>query len=227
NKYLGPEYLVLASVGHIRDLPSKNPKGVKNPVPGVDLERGFRPTYEVVSGKDRVLSDLKRAAKEALASGKDVWFATDLDREGEAIAWHLAQELGIPSRQAKRVIFPAITKSEIDKAFRQPHPIDEDRVNAQQARRILDRIVGYQVSPLLWKKVARGLSAGRVQSVAVRLIVEREEEIRKFVPDEYWRVSARLSIDPDAADKLAPAWREFMATRDEKNKQPTIKAQNA
>src|SRR5690606_36485029 len=119
-----------------------------------------------------VIKDLKRAAKDAMSTGGLVWFATDLDREGEAIAWHLAQELGIPSKDARRVIFPAITKAEIERAFADPHPIDEDRVNAQQARRILDRIVGYQVSPLLWKKVARGLSAGRVQSVAVRLIVE-------------------------------------------------------
>ena len=108
---------MLASVGHVRDLPSRNPKGVKNPVPGVDLEHDFKPTYEISEGKERVISDLKRAAKESLASGHEVWFATDLDREGEAIAWHLAQELGIKSSQAKRVVFPAITKAEIEKAF--------------------------------------------------------------------------------------------------------------
>jgi DNA topoisomerase I len=225
NKYLGPEYLVLASVGHVRDLPSKNPKGVKSPVPGVDLQKKFRPTYEVLPGKDRVVSDLKRAAKESLGSGREVWFATDLDREGEAIAWHLAQELGIPSQQAKRVIFAAITKAEIDRAFHNPHPIDEDRVNAQQARRILDRIVGYQVSPLLWKKVARGLSAGRVQSVAVRLVVEREREIRGFVPDEEWGIVGYFALSSAEAQKLGPAWKKFLAAVDEKGNPPTVKAQ--
>ena len=170
NKYLGPGYVVLASVGHVRDLPSRNPKGDKSPVPGVDLEKDFAPTYEIVPGKTKTITDLKRAAKNA----SHIWFATDLDREGEAIAWHLADELGIDPAKAKRVIFAAITKEDIKHAFENPHPIDMDRVNAQQARRILDRVVGYQVSPLLWKKVARGLSAGRVQSVAVRLVVDRE-----------------------------------------------------
>lgn len=223
NKYLGPEYVVQASVGHVRDLPAKAPKGSGQPVPGVDLENQFEPTYEILPGKKKVVTDLKRAAKKAT----EIWFATDLDREGEAIAWHLAQELGIDPADAKRVVFNAITKDEIERAFQNPHPIDVDRVNAQQARRILDRIVGYQVSPLLWKKVARGLSAGRVQSVAVRLIVEREQEIRNFVPDEYWRMTARLSIDPQAAPGLAEAWRAFMAERDAKGNGPTIKRQNA
>ena len=115
NKYLGADYLVMASVGHVRDLPSKNPKGVKDPVPGVKIEKRFTPSYEVLKGKEQVVKDLKRAAKEALTTGGEIWFATDLDREGEAIAWHLAQELGIDSNEAKRVIFPAITKAEIDK----------------------------------------------------------------------------------------------------------------
>jgi DNA topoisomerase-1 len=155
NKYLGDGYVVLASIGHVRDLPSKNPKGVKRPVPGVNIEKRFQPEYEVLSGKESVIKDLKRAAKDAMSTGGDVWFATDLDREGEAIAWHLAEEIGSsPRREARRL--RAITKSEIDRAFGNPHPIDVDRVNAQQARRILDRIVGYQVSPLLWKKVAGG-----------------------------------------------------------------------
>lgn len=227
NRYLGDDYLVLASVGHVRDLPSKAPKGDKRPVPGVDLERGFAPTYEVVEGKEALIRDLKRAAKDATESGGEVWFATDLDREGEAIAWHLAQEMGISSTQAKRVIFPAITKAEIERAFQNPHPIDEDRVNAQQARRILDRIVGYQVSPLLWKKVARGLSAGRVQSVAVRLVVEREREIRAFVPDEYWEIDAVFTLSEAEAAKLGPRWREFLRSKDEKDAGPTVKAQNA
>ncbi|GMV25048.1 MAG: hypothetical protein AMXMBFR58_10790 [Phycisphaerae bacterium] len=245
NKYLGQQYLVMASVGHVRDLPSKEkrqaadpaaPKPAKgkaktkvarSPVPGVDLEHDFKPTYEVLPGKEKVVSDLKRAAKDAMTTGGNVWFATDLDREGEAIAWHLAQELGIGSKDAKRVIFPAITKSEIERAFQHPHPIDEDRVNAQQARRIVDRIVGYQVSPLLWKKVARGLSAGRVQSVAVRLVVEREREIRAFVPDESWQILADFSLSAADAQRLAPLWTGFLATKDEKGNTPSLKAQNA
>ena len=223
NRYLGPEFVVQASVGHIRDLPAKAPKGSKQPVPGVDLEADFKPTYEILPGKKKTVTDLKRTAKKASA----VWFATDLDREGEAIAWHLAEELGIKPADARRVIFNAITKTEIRRAFDHPHSIDEYKVNAQQARRILDRIVGYQVSPLLWKKVTRGLSAGRVQSVAVRLIVEREREIRRFVPDESWRVTARLALDPDAAATLTAAWAEFMQQPDERGNTPTIKRQNA
>ena len=225
NKYLGSGYHVMASIGHVRDLPSKNPKGVKSPVPGVDLDHKFKPTYVISEGKERVISDLKRAAKDATSGGGEVWFATDLDREGEAIAWHLAQELGIPSKQAKRVMFAAITKTEIDRAFSNPHPIDEDRVNAQQARRILDRIVGYQVSPLLWKKVARGLSAGRVQSVAVRLVVEREREIRAFVPDEYWAINGVFTPDVAKAMGLIKEWDQFLAQRDEKNNPPILREQ--
>ncbi len=227
NKYLGGQYVVLASVGHVRDLPSRNPKGVKAPVPGVDLEHDFRPTYVVSEEKEKVIADLKRAAKDSQGSGHNVWFATDLDREGEAIAWHLAQELGIDSAKAKRVVFAAITKDEIDRAFHNPHPINEDRVNAQQARRILDRIVGYQVSPLLWKKVARGLSAGRVQSVAVRLVVEREREIRAFVPDEYWAIDAVFTADIAKAAGLAEQWSKVLARRDEKNNPPTLRVQSA
>ena len=223
NRYLGPDFVVQASVGHVRDLPTRAPKGSKQPVPGVDLENHFQPTYEVMPDKKKVVTELKRAAKEAA----DVWFATDLDREGEAIAWHLAQELGISPDQAKRVIFDAITKTEIQKAFANPRAINEDMVNAQQARRILDRIVGYQVSPLLWKKVARGLSAGRVQSVAVRLIVEREREIAAFIPDEIWKVTGRFALDESAAANLADLWPTFLAQRDEKGNPPLIKAQNA
>ncbi len=223
NKYLGDDFVVHASVGHIRDLPAKSPKGVKQPVPGVDLDNGFVPTYEVLPRKAKTVNELKRLAKNA----REIWFATDLDREGEAIAWHLAQELGVEPTQAKRVVFNAITKSEVQRAFSEPHEIDVGKVNAQQARRILDRIVGYQVSPLLWKKVARGLSAGRVQSVAVRLIVEREREIEAFVPDEYWKVTAHLALDPKTAPKLAKAWTKLLATRDEKNKPPTLKVRNA
>jgi DNA topoisomerase I len=227
NKHLGNDFVVLASVGHVRDLPSKNPKGVKDPVPGVKIEKRFTPSYEILKGKEQVMKDLKNAAKDALSSGGQVWFATDLDREGEAIAWHLAQELKISSKDAQRVMFSAITKKEIDKAFHNPHPIDEDRVNAQQARRILDRIVGYQVSPLLWKKVARGLSAGRVQSVAVRLIVERERAIRAFIPDEYWSIQGYFALDAAKANDLGPQWRAYLSERDEKGKGRTVKSQNA
>ncbi|MCC6428010.1 MAG: type I DNA topoisomerase [Phycisphaerales bacterium] len=244
NKYLGSQYLVMASVGHVRDLPSKEAKltkeqkeaskkaGVKtvktarSPVPGVDLEHDFKPTYEVLPGKEKIVTDLKRAAKDAMTTGGNVWFATDLDREGEAIAWHLAQEIGITSKDAKRVIFPAITKGEIERAFKNPHAIDEDRVNAQQARRIVDRIVGYQVSPLLWKKVARGLSAGRVQSVAVRLVVEREREILAFVPDETWQIHADFALSQADARRLAPLWSSFLQKKDEKGNGPSIKSQN-
>jgi DNA topoisomerase-1 len=222
NKYLGPGFVVQASVGHIRDLPTKSPKGDKQAVPGVDIEHGFKPTYEVLASKSKTVADLKKAAKGA----SDVWFATDLDREGEAIAWHLAEVLGIKPQNAKRVVFNAITQQAVHKAFANPRPIDVDKVNAQQARRILDRIVGYQASPLLWKKVSRGLSAGRVQSVAVRLVVEREREIAAFVPDERWEIGARLSLDPAAAAGLAVAWGEFLARLDEKGRGPTLKLQN-
>ena len=191
NKYLGSDYLVMASVGHVRDLPDKNPKGVKDPVPGVDLDQDFRPTYHVIKGKKTTVAELKRAAKKA--SG--IWLATDLDREGEAIAWHLAEALGIKPENGHRVVFNAITKSAIENAFQNPRLIDMGKVNAQQARRILDRIVGYQVSPLLWKKVAGGLSAGRVQSVAVRLLVQREREIEAFTPQEYWKVTGYFTTD--------------------------------
>ena len=221
NKYLGGEFVVMASVGHVRDLPSKNPKGVKSPVPGVDLEDNFKQTYQILEGKEKTINDLKRAAKQA----SEIWFATDLDREGEAIAWHLADELGIDPAKAKRVMFAAITKDEIKRAFANPHPIDMDRVYAQQARRVVDRIVGYQVSPLLWKKVARGLSAGRVQSVAVRLVVERERAIRSFIPDEYWNINANFALSDADRAKLAGAWPAFMAEKDDKGNTPTGKAQ--
>jgi len=223
NKYLGSDFAVAASVGHVRDLPTRAKKGQKQPVPGVDLEHDFAPTYEVLPDKKKIVSELKRAASTAA----DVWFATDLDREGEAIAWHLAQELGVDPARAKRVVFNAITKAEIEKAFAHPHSIDQAKVNAQQARRVLDRIVGYRVSPLLWKKVARGLSAGRVQSVAVRLVVEREREIKAFTPDEYWKVSAGFALSESRARTLAPEWRALLDSKDDKGNSPTQKQQNA
>jgi len=226
NKYLGRDYVVMASVGHVRDLPSKPPKGVKRaemPVPGVDLDQDFQPTYELISGKGKTVTELKRAAKKAA----DVWLATDLDREGEAIAWHLVEALGLDIEEARRVVFNAITRDEIRRAFERPRHIDMDKVNAQQARRILDRIVGYQVSPLLWKKVAGGLSAGRVQSVAVRLIVEREREIRAFVPDEYWKISGYFALSTAEAQRLRPLWTQFQNQRDTKGNPPTKREGNA
>jgi DNA topoisomerase-1 len=207
NKYLGPEFVVMASVGHVRDLPDRNPKGVKDPVPGVDLENDFRPTYQIIKKKAKTVGDLKKAARNAAG----IWLATDLDREGEAIAWHLAEALGIKPEAGKRVVFNAITKSEIERAFKQPRKIDMGKVNAQQARRILDRIVGYQVSPLLWRKVAGGLSAGRVQSVAVRLIVQREREIESFIPDEYWRISGLFTTLRDRAGTLSKEWLKWLS----------------
>lgn len=185
NKYLGAQFEVIASMGHIRDLPSKGMN--------VDIENDFEPTYEISAGRKRLVTTLKASAKTC----DKLYLATDLDREGEAIAWHLAEVLGQPEDKTYRVVFNAITKSAIQKAFENPGKLDMGKVMAQQARRILDRIVGYQISPLLWKRVAKGLSAGRVQSVAVKLIVEREREIRSFVPDEYWEIPVILTSDTD------------------------------
>ncbi|CAN5496875.1 type I DNA topoisomerase [soil metagenome] len=200
NKYLGDDYIVKASMGHVRDLPSKGM--------GVDLKT-FIPEYVNIEerGKGKLISELKKLAKDA----PDIYLATDLDREGEAIAWHLQQALGIPDARVKRVIFNAITKAEIQKAFKTPHSIDIDRVNAQQARRILDRIVGYEISPLLWRKVAKGLSAGRVQSVTVRIVVEREKEIEAFIPTENWRIGSIFTTAVgEACAKLAVQWNDFL-----------------
>ena len=185
-KYLGPGYEVKASMGHVRDLP-------KSKI-GVDIEQGFVPNYQPIKGKEDVIADLKKAAKK---SGK-VYLATDPDREGEAISWHLKELLDIPDDKTYRVTFNEITKNVVNQSIAAPRAIDQNLVNAQQARRILDRIVGYQLSPLLWRKIRRGLSAGRVQSVATRLVVEREEEIRAFQPQEYWTIEANLArISPN------------------------------
>lgn len=213
NRYLGDDYFVSASMGHVRDLPQKDL--------GVDLEHDFEPTYEVIGGRRKVLAELKRVAKSAPA----VYLATDLDREGEAIAWHLAEELGVPGERIRRVVFNEITKSAIQEAFSHPRGIELNRVNAQQARRILDRIVGYQISPLLWRKVARGLSAGRVQSVSVRLIVDREKEIDAFEPAEFWRIGGTFTVELAAAADLAGQWQAFCRQRDEKGNTPTKDAQ--
>ncbi|MFN8009705.1 MAG: type I DNA topoisomerase, partial [Terriglobia bacterium] len=181
NKYLGPDFLVKASLGHVRDLPKK---GL-----GVDIKKSFEPTYEVIPGKEKVLKELKAAARNA----ESIYIATDPDREGEAIGWHIAEELSSKKRKIYRVLFNEITRKAIQESFKNPGLIDSRLVDAQQARRILDRLVGYKVSPLLWEKVRRGLSAGRVQSVALRLVVDRENEIRAFVPKEYWSVTAKLA----------------------------------
>ena len=180
NKYLGNKFVVKASMGHVRDLP----KGKF----GIDVENGFEPSYTAIRGKTQVITELRKLAK----SASSVFLAPDPDREGEAIAWHLRESLDVPEERVYRVVFNEITKKAILEAFEKPGKLDMDKVDAQQARRVLDRIVGYKLSPLLWKKIARGLSAGRVQSVAVRLIVEREKEIRAFVQEEYWRVTAHF-----------------------------------
>lgn len=221
NKYLGNQYVVKSSVGHIRDLPTSG--STKTPVDpkarakqaaltrkmseqekevykktkareqlvkrmGIDPENHWEAHYEVLPGKEKVVSELRKFAEQA----DHIYLATDLDREGEAIAWHLQEAIGGDQNRYRRVVFNEITKSAIQEAFKSPGRLDNARVNAQQARRFLDRVVGYMVSPLLWEKVARGLSAGRVQSVAVRLISEREGEIRAFIPEEYWEVKALL-----------------------------------
>ena len=180
-KYLGPDYKVVASMGHLRDLPKSTM--------GVDIEGGFNPQYIPVKGREETISELKKAAK----ASEKVFLATDPDREGEAISWHLKELLEISDEDVYRVTFNEITKKVVETSIKNPRAIDEDLVDAQQARRILDRIVGYKLSPLLWKKVRRGLSAGRVQSVATRMVVDREDEIRNFVPKEYWHLDAYLN----------------------------------
>ena len=179
-KFLGGNVKVLASMGHIRDLPKSKL--------AIDIENDFTPEYINIRGKGALIKTLKKEAKNA----KYVYLATDPDREGEAIAWHLAYILEIPEDEVCRVTFNEITKEAIQKSIKSPRKIDKDLTDAQQARRVLDRIVGYKISPILWKKVKRGLSAGRVQSVAVKLIVDREEEIEKFIPEEYWNITAQL-----------------------------------
>ncbi|MDE6866480.1 MAG: DNA topoisomerase I, partial [Muribaculaceae bacterium] len=176
-KFLGPDYKVMSSVGHIRDLKSKGMS--------VEIDKDFSPIYEVPAEK----KDVVRALKTEAAKADTVWLASDEDREGEAIAWHLAEVLGLDPAKTNRIVFHEITKPAILEAIANPRHIDIDRVNAQQARRVLDRIVGFELSPVLWKKIKPALSAGRVQSVAVRLICEREKEIDNFTPEPYFRVT--------------------------------------
>ena len=182
NKYLGSDYKVVASMGHVRDLPKSKL--------GVDVEDGFEPSYEVIASRKKVLKELKDAAKGA----SDIYVATDPDREGEAIGWHLAEELGAGNKKKiRRLMFNEITKKGVLAAIEHPTTINKQMVDAQQARRVLDRLVGYKISPLLWDKVRRGLSAGRVQSVALKLVVDREREIERFVAEEYWNITAHLA----------------------------------
>ena len=217
NKYLGNDFIVKSSVGHVRDLPTRTTEAVKAKPPaevrkmtpeqkeayrqereykkliarmGIDPEHGWEAHYEILPGKEKVVAELKKLAAKADA----IYLATDLDREGEAIAWHLREIIGGDDSRFQRVVFNEITEKAIQEAFANPAALNIDRVNAQQTRRFLDRVVGFMVSPLLWKKVARGLSAGRVQSVAVRLVVEREREIKAFVPEEYWEIYTELLI---------------------------------
>src|SRR5438477_3356466 len=197
-KYLGSGYTVKASVGHIMGLPKSKM--------GVDIENGCEPQYEVIKGKQKVVTELKAAAKNA----DRVLLATDPDREGEAIAWHVKQQIARSRVPAQRVLFNEITKKAIQEAIQKPLELNKDVYDAQQARRVLDRLVGYQISPILWKKVRRGLSAGRVQSVAVRLVVEREAEIAAFVPVEYW------SIEADLKAELPPQFRAKLIKLDGK-----------
>ena len=180
-KYLGKDFKVLASFGHVRDLPQKTL--------GIEVEKNYAPKYQILPKAKKTISLLKEAASKS----KDIYLATDLDREGEAISWHLSLALGLKGDRAKRIVFNEITKGAVENAIKNPREIDIHLVDAQQARRILDRLVGYKLSPLLWKKVKKGLSAGRVQSVAVRLVVEKEQEIEAFKPIEYWLLGAKLS----------------------------------
>jgi DNA topoisomerase-1 len=221
NKYLGNDFVVKSSIGHIRDLPTSGSRSQVDPKSraaeaaktrkmapdqkvlykkkkageqlvrrmGIDPEHGWKSQYEILPGKEKVVSELQKLANAA----DTIYLATDLDREGEAIAWHLREAIGGSEEKYRRVVFNEITKKAIQAAFAEPSELDMDRVNAQQARRFLDRVVGFMVSPLLWAKVARGLSAGRVQSVAVRMIAEREGEIRAFLPEEYWEIKAQLN----------------------------------
>ncbi len=212
-KYLGNKYNVAATVGHIKDLPSKEM--------GIDVENGFKPKYKYIPGKQKVVKSLKHAAGDT----NDVFLAPDPDREGEAIAWHTAEVLKKKGRNFYRVLFYELTKNSIRKAMAQPEDLDRSKYEAQQARRILDRLVGYQVSPLLWRKVKGGLSAGRVQSVAVRIICERERAIQAFVPEEYWSITAHLEskVPPPFTAKVVKKAGKKIKIPDEKTTNQILK----
>ena len=204
-KYLGSDYEVIASQGHVIDLPASRM--------AVDVEHNFKPEYITMKGKAKIINEIKKQAK-----GKEkIYLATDPDREGEAIAWHLKNVLNIPDDEKCRITFNEITKTAVKKAVKEARNIDESLVEAQQARRILDRIVGYKLSPLLWKKIKKGLSAGRVQSVALKIIVDREKEIRAFKPEEYWLLSAKL--DKQNQEVIAKFYGDKSGKIDLKNKE--------
>lgn len=206
NRIMGSHYTIKASMGHVRDLPEKNL--------GVDLNNGFTPRYVVPKAKKAVVKEIQEAATKVAA----IYLATDPDREGEAISWHLIEAAKLEGTPIRRVVFHEITEEAIKEAFRHPRSINMSLVNAQQARRVLDRLVGYKISPLLWKKVRSGLSAGRVQSVALRMIVEREEEIRNFVSQEYWTIEAELSKIADRKKKPSTFTARLSAIKGEKSK---------
>lgn len=184
-KYLGRNYHVIASKGHIRDLPKSQM--------GIDFEDNYKPKYISIRGKGDTIKELKSEAKKA----KEVYLASDPDREGEAIAWHIAHALNLDENAKNRVTFNEVTKDAVKESFKHPRTIDMDTVDAQQARRVLDRIVGYSLSPILWAKVKKGLSAGRVQSVALKLVIDREKEIKNFKPKEYWTIDAEFAKDKE------------------------------
>ena len=211
-KYLGPGYEVKACMGHLRDLPKSKL--------GVDLENDFEPNYRPIKGKEDIISDLKKSAK----ASDCVYLATDPDREGEAISWHLKALLGLDDSKAKRVTFNEITKRVVSESIAAPREIDQNLVDAQQARRVLDRIVGYQLSPLLWKKIRRGLSAGRVQSVATRMVCEREHEIAEFKPQEYWSLDAKLSAAGTEKNAFAARYHGENGKKKELNSQADVEA---
>jgi DNA topoisomerase-1 len=254
NKYLGKDFIVKSSVGHVRDLPTgstgkkvaaKSPAEVRKMAPeekakykakrdkqalvnrmGIDPEKDWKATYQVLPGKEKVVTELKKLADKA----DTVYLATDLDREGEAIAWHLKEIIGGDDEKFRRVVFNEITENAIQQAFSTPGELSMPGVNAQQARRFLDRVVGFMVSPLLWKKVARGLSAGRVQSVAVKLVVEREREIKAFDPQEFWEISADTKAQNSQAltlDVTHENGSAFKPKNEAETKQALAKLENA
>ena len=199
-KFLGSNYVVMASNGHVRDLPKSQM--------GVDLEHDFEPKYITIRGKGEILAGLRKEVKKA----DKIYLATDPDREGEAISWHLMKALKLEGKKVYRISFNEITKSAVKASLKNARDIDMDLVDAQQARRVLDRIVGYKISPVLWAKVKRGLSAGRVQSVALRIIADREDEIAAFIPEEYWSLDANFKVKGEKKPLVA----KFYGTKDEK-----------
>ena len=258
NKYLGKDFMVKSSVGHIRDLPTRSVVNASDPKArakeiaktrnmsaeekahyqkakakqqlikrmGINPEQDWQANYQILPGKEKVVEELKRLAK----SSEAIYLATDLDREGEAIAWHLQEAIGGDPKRYQRVVFNEITKSAIKEAFANPGALDMDRVNAQQTRRFLDRVVGFMVSPLLWRKISRGLSAGRVQSVAVKLVVAREREVRAFIPEEYWEIKAAVTDNDDhqlTLQVLRQANKEFRPTNEAATQVALAALQNA